>query len=133
PDSAVGWLFANRQIDALLLRGDRVHQDGSITAPIGSLPAATSAAGLTVPVYACAPLSAFEAGAAAAESQPPALRSPAEVEPEAGSAGRRTGRLSPPADTLPARLLTGLVTERGVIAAEADAIAAALAQPEEEG
>jgi methylthioribose-1-phosphate isomerase len=60
PDTAVGWLFANRHVDALLLRGDRVAENGDCGVLIGGLSAAVLAATAQAPVYVLAPRSAFE-------------------------------------------------------------------------
>ncbi len=59
PDSALGWVFDGRRIDALVLRGDRVAANGDCVGPVGGLPAAVVAASAGVPAYVLAPLHAY--------------------------------------------------------------------------
>lgn len=90
PDAAVGWLLGQRHVDALLLRGDRVAENGECGVLVGGLPAALVAERGRVPVLVLAPRSAFDA-------------MPSET-------GLRNER-SPASDLLEAQLITRLVTE----------------------
>lgn len=88
PDSALGWLFSERHVDAVLLRGDQVAPDGSCVTLLGGLPAALLAARAKVPVYVLAPRSSFG-------GELEGVRSPG----------------VPPTDVVDADLITRLVTE----------------------
>jgi methylthioribose-1-phosphate isomerase len=102
PDSAVGWLFDNQRVDALLLRGDRVSAKGDSGVLIGGLGAARLAADAGVPVHVLAPLASIDAAAAdgAAIRGLPSLAA-------AGSAH----------DVVPAELITYFITEAGALTA----------------
>ncbi len=100
PDTAVAWLLANRHIDAVLLRGDRVCINGDTGALIGSLSVAQLAAAAGVPVHVLAPLASFDPAAADGGAISVPL-----------SAARLGGRLNPASDVVPASLITSLVTE----------------------
>jgi methylthioribose-1-phosphate isomerase len=89
-DTALGWLFGSRRVDALLMRGDHVAPDGSSVVLLGGLQAATMAARAEVPVYVLAPLSAF-----------------------AGELNALPSPVVPTADVIGADLITRLVTEAG--------------------
>jgi methylthioribose-1-phosphate isomerase len=101
PDSAIGWLFDHRRVDALLLRGDRVCANGDCGVLIGGLSAALVAASAGVPVHVLAPLNAVDPGAADGA----AIR--AETSFAAG-----TTRLNPQSDVVPADLITSIISER---------------------
>jgi methylthioribose-1-phosphate isomerase len=58
-DSAVAWTFGRQRIDALLLRGDQVGENGSCGVLIGGLAAAIVAKREGVPVFVLAPRSAY--------------------------------------------------------------------------
>ena len=109
PDSAVGWLFAERRLDALLLRPDLVCANGDSAALLGSLSAARLAAAAGVPVYACAPTLVVEPALAEGDAIP-------------------RSRGEPELDVLPAELIDAFVTEAGVLRAPyAASLSAALA------
>jgi len=118
-DSAVGWLFDSRPLDAVLLRGDNVAANGDMAGLIGSLNVARLAADATVPVYAVTPTSAFDDDLAEARSLLPNLRSSAEtlaLEPR-GEGDSRSAvfgvRLNPTIDVVPRDLITAYLTENG--------------------
>jgi methylthioribose-1-phosphate isomerase len=105
PDTAVGWLVANRPLSAALLRGDTVFRGGDIAALIGSLNVAAIAAGGGVPVIALAPLAAHDESEHDSRSVVMALRSAAE------SGAARQARLDPAVDIVPGRLVTHVISE----------------------
>ena len=92
PDSALGWLFDRRRIDAVLLRGDRVAANGDCGVLVGGLPAAIVAAAADVQVHVLAPHSAFDRTAAD------------------GAALRADSTSIPSSDVVPADLIANLVT-----------------------
>lgn len=71
PDSAVGWLFNSRPVDALLLRGDRVANNGDCGVLLGGVAAAVLAKAANVPVYVLAPRAAHESAATLEKSATP--------------------------------------------------------------
>ena len=109
PDNAVAWLFANRRLDTVVLRGDTVASYGDSAATLGSLAIAQLASDAGVPVHVLAPECAWDREHADLGQLGLDLRSAAEL----GSANR--ARLNPPFDIVPARVITAYVTERGVL------------------
>jgi methylthioribose-1-phosphate isomerase len=109
PDNAVAWLFANRRLDAVVLRGDTVASYGDSAATLGSLAIAQLASDAGVPVHVLAPECAWDREHADLSELVLDLRSAAEL----GSA--RRARLNPPFDIVPARVIIAYITERGVL------------------
>jgi methylthioribose-1-phosphate isomerase len=127
PDTAVGWLFANRTVHAALLRGDQVCANGDTGAPIGSLSVARLAQAAGVPVFVLTPLASVDPAANDGAAIATDLHSGAEaLAAERSTAERSTiesprpavfgVRLSPAADVVPASLITSIVTEAGALA-----------------
>jgi methylthioribose-1-phosphate isomerase len=118
PDSAVGWLFSSRTIDAVLLRGDRVCTNGDTGALIGSLVVAQLAHTAGVPVYVLADVTSIDSEAADGDDIRARLGSSAEIlaEKRATEGSNRPAvsgvRLNPTADVVPAELISVLVTAR---------------------
>ena len=109
PDSAIGWLFANRRIDAVVLRGDTVAANGDTVALLGAKAVAQLASAANVAVHVLAPLVSWDRTARDASHLALDLRSAAEL----GSTTR--ARLSPPFDIVPARVVSAYVSERSVV------------------
>jgi methylthioribose-1-phosphate isomerase len=122
PDTAVGWLFDHRSIDAVLLRGDRVCANGDCGSLIGSLAVARLAREATVPVHVLAPLASLDAEASDGAAIGVELRSAAEAlaaDRLAGEAPRPAlfgVRLNPTVDVVPAALIDRYLTEAGALA-----------------
>lgn len=93
PDSALGWLFDRRRIEAVLLRGDRIAANGDCGVLIGGLSVAIVAATADVPVHVLAPRNAVDPGAAD------------------GAALRIDAAFVPTSDVLPAQLITRVISE----------------------
>ena len=136
-DTAVGSLFQRRQVDLVLVGADRIAANGDVANKIGTYTIATLAHLHRVPMYVAAPLSTIDAGCPSGQAIPIEERDAEEVVSVAGAApdGRpSTVRIAPegspalnPAfDVTPASLLTGLITEEGVIPADASAISRVL-------
>jgi methylthioribose-1-phosphate isomerase len=105
PDSALGWLFASRQVAAVALRGDTVVANGDVVSSLGAVTVARLAHDSDVPVHVLAPRSAWDAAAVDVSHLVLDLRSAAEL----GSAKR--ARLEPPFDVVPAQLVDAYVSE----------------------
>lgn len=107
PDSAVGWLFDHRHLDAAVLRGDRVAVNGDVGVLIGGLGVARLAGLAGVPLMILAPNDARDPGADDGSALEWELRSGAESARPAVFGVR----LNPTVDVIPARLIGRLVTE----------------------
>ncbi len=135
-DSAAGHVMARGLVDICLVGADRVSARGDVCNKIGTYPVALAAKDNNLPFYAALPVSSIDynwSGSAPA----PAIeeRDADEISVVAGidADGRETAlRLYPEAtgarnfafDITPARLVGGIITERGVFAAERNALAA---------
>ena len=109
PDNAVAWLFANRRLDAVVLRGDTVAASGETCATLGSLAIAQLASDAGVAVHVLAPECAWDREHSDLGQLVLDLRSASEL----GTANR--ARLNPPFDIVPARVISAYITERGVL------------------
>ncbi len=116
-DSMAASLMAQGGVDIVLVGSDRIARNGDVCNKIGTYGVAVLAREHKVPFYAVAPLSTFD----------PAIASGAEIPIEERAAdevtmgfGRRTAPTgiqvwNPAFDVTPARLVTGIVTEVGII------------------
>jgi methylthioribose-1-phosphate isomerase len=136
-DNAGGHLMRRGLVDIVLVGADRVSRRGDVANKIGTYLKALAAFDSGVPFYAALPSSTIDWDIVDGEREIPIEeRSPAEVEyvegllepgSEAGT-GRRTARvrICPAStqarnfgfDVTPARLVTGLITERGICRAD---------------
>ncbi|WP_114375123.1 S-methyl-5-thioribose-1-phosphate isomerase [Elioraea thermophila] len=127
-DNAGGHLMRRGEVDLVLVGTDRVARNGDVANKIGTYLKALAAADTGVPFWVALPFSTIDWSLASGELIPIEERSEAEVTEIAGlaedGAVRRVRVVSPgsraanPAfDVTPARLVTGLITERGRCAA----------------
>jgi methylthioribose-1-phosphate isomerase len=135
-DNAGGHLMQHGQVDLCIVGSDRTTRTGDVANKIGTYLKALAAKDTGTPFYVALPGSTIDVRLDDGIADIPIeARSPEEVTHVSGTdaAGRivRVRIVSPdspaanPAfDVTPARLVTGLITERGVCAAEASAIAA---------
>ncbi len=115
-DNMAGHILATERIDAVLVGADRIAANGDVANKIGTYPLAVLARAHRVPFYVVAPTATLD----------PAARSGADIpieERPAGEVLRLGGRSLAPAgararhpafDVTPSRLVSALVTERGV-------------------
>ena len=134
-DNAAGHLMQHGQVDLIIVGTDRTTAQGDVCNKIGTYLKALAAKDNGVPFYVAAPSPSidFEMKDGLREI-PIETRSAEEVTHIAGvdaEGQRRQVRLTPqgsPAvnhgfDVTPARLVTGLITERGIVAATEEALA----------
>jgi methylthioribose-1-phosphate isomerase len=126
-DAAGAPLMRQHRVDVVLVGADRVTRNGDVCNKIGTYEKALAAYDNDVPMYAAVPTSTFDWTLAAGDDVPIEERDADEVlRPGGGEpiAPSSTAVANPAFDVTPGRLLTGLITERGVCAADASAIAA---------
>jgi len=126
-DAAGAALMRQRRVDLVLVGADRVTRNGDVCNKIGTYEKALAAYDNDVPMYAAVPSATFDWSLSAGDEVPIEERDADEVlRPSGGEsiAPSSTAVANPAFDVTPARLLTGLITERGVCAAEASALAA---------
>ena len=129
PDVAAGHLMSRGEVDVVLVGADRVAANGDTANKVGTYSLAVLAARHGIPFYVCAPTSSVDLatpdGASIEIEERPAdevllIRGIAIAPP--GTAVR-----NPSFDVTPAELITGIVTEEGVVAAPyAQGLAAAI-------
>jgi methylthioribose-1-phosphate isomerase len=132
-DNAGGHLMQRGEVDIVFVGCDRVAANGDVCNKIGTYLKALAARDNGVPFYVAMPLSTFDPALPHGEAIPIEERSAREVTHITGrdSAGTvvevqltpdATPAANPAFDVTPARLVSGLVTERGVVAADAQAL-----------
>jgi methylthioribose-1-phosphate isomerase len=138
-DNTGGHLMQHGLVDLALVGTDRVTANGDVCNKIGTYLKALAAKDNGVPFYVALPSPTIDFSVATGSAIPIEQRSGEEVTAIAGKTadGRiETVRLVPEGspvanyafDVTPARLVTGLITERGVIEATAEALAGAFAE-----
>ena len=127
-DNLGGHLMQRGQVDMVIFGSDRTTAAGDVCNKVGTYLKALAARDNGVPFYAALPVSTIDWSIHAGSAIPIEERSPEEVThiTGQGSSGRiETVRLVPESsaalnlafDVTPARLVTGLITERGVCSA----------------
>jgi methylthioribose-1-phosphate isomerase len=125
-DNAAAFLMSRGEVDLVIVGADRVAANGDVVNKVGTLAKAVCAREFGIPFYVAAPPSTFDAATADGASVTIEERPEDEVHYQTGpdDAGtiRRIRVTSPgsparnPAfDVTPARLVTGYVTDRGVL------------------
>lgn len=118
-DSMAAFLMSRRKIDAVVTGADRIAANGDTANKIGTYSLAVSARYHGVPFYIAAPLSTFDIKCASGADIPIEYRDGSEVREICGTSILPDGTdvWNPSFDVTPAELITGIITERGVIRA----------------
>jgi len=135
-DSASALLMRRGDVDAVFVGADRVAANGDVCNKIGTYAKALAAHDNDVPFYVALPSPTLDPGLAAGDAIPIESRAADEVLAVSGrdAYGQTATVAIAPAgthavnyafDVTPTRLVTGLVTERGVVKADRAALAAA--------
>ena len=116
-DGMAGRVMFEGKVDAVFVGADRIARNGDVCNKIGTYSVAVLAREHGVPFYVCAPLSTFDARIEHGGLIPIEERAPEEVTEGFGARTAPQGvRVYNPAfDVTPARLVTAIVTEAGVI------------------
>jgi methylthioribose-1-phosphate isomerase len=133
-DNAGGHLMQRGEIDMVIVGADRIAANGDACNKIGTYLKALAAHDCGLPFYVAAPVSTFDFALAEGALIPIEERAQSEVTHMTGATqdgGLATIRIAPettPArnpgfDVTPARLVSGIITEKGVFAAEREALA----------
>ncbi|MGQ9800491.1 MAG: S-methyl-5-thioribose-1-phosphate isomerase [Candidatus Saccharicenans sp.] len=116
-DNMAGWLMKQGEVDLVIVGADRIARNGDTANKIGTYSLAVLAREHRLPFYVAAPLSTFDFNLLSGQDIPIEERSPEEVR-------RVRGQLltlpdvpvkNPAFDVTPARLITAIITEKGVI------------------
>ena len=116
-DSAAGHLLATGRIGCCIVGADRITAGGDTANKIGTYGLAVLAAAHGVPFYVAAPSSTFDLSIVDGTEIPIEHRAAAEVTSPWGRAiaPPEAEAFNPAFDVTPARLIRGIITERGVI------------------
>jgi methylthioribose-1-phosphate isomerase len=134
PDVAAGHLMSRGEVDAVLVGADRIAANGDTANKVGTYTLAVLAARHGVPFYVVAPISTVDLSTPDGASIPIEERPGSEVVTFRGvrTAPPDTEVRNPAFDVTPAELITGIVTEEGVLGPPYDgSLALAVAQREE--
>ncbi len=126
-DAACAQLMQQGRVDLILVGADRVAANGDVCNKIGTYEKALAARDNGVPIYAAVPSSTIDWSLPDGSRIPIEQRDAWEVLRVGGGetiAPAETAVLNPAFDVTPARLLTGLITERGVCGATAEDLGA---------
>jgi methylthioribose-1-phosphate isomerase len=117
-DAAAGHLLRTGRIKACIVGADRITARGDVANKIGTYALAVLAAAHDVPFYVAAPSSTFDLALEDGVDIPIEERAADEVLRPLGTPAAPAGAraYNPAFDVTPARLIRGIVTERGVIA-----------------
>jgi methylthioribose-1-phosphate isomerase len=116
-DSAGPGLIARGQVQLVLAGADRIARNGDVANKVGTYPLALAAHAHGVPMWIAAPATTFDLSLADGRAIPIEDRDPDEVLTWRGQrlAAPGVGARNPAFDVTPARLLTGLCTDHGLI------------------
>ena len=137
-DGAMASLIARREVDAVIVGADRIAANGDTANKVGTLGHALAAAHAGIGFYIAAPTTTIDAAMPSGDRIVIEQRDPDEVHHAGGSRLTPAGvqAINPAFDVTPARLITAIITDAGVLhppygESIADALAATrCAQPE---
>lgn len=126
PDNATAWYMAKGKINLMIVGADRIAANGDTANKIGTLEKAIAAKYYHIPFYVAAPTSTFDMDCPDGSRIIIEERDPEEVLCQDGvtESGRRekilvcspgSSALNPAFDVTPAGLITGFITERGIV------------------
>ena len=116
-DNMAGHLMQRGQVDLVVVGADRIAANGDVANKIGTYTLAVLAARHGLPFYVAAPLSTIDRNVPDGASIPIEERAAAEVTGFRGERWAPEGVMvvNPAFDVTPSALVTGLITERGVV------------------
>lgn len=133
PDNATASVMAEGKVDIMIVGADRIAANGDVANKIGTLEKAIIAHTFNVPFYVAAPTSTIDLNCDSGNMIPIEERDENEVLYQQGT--DREGKLhevlvcspgshayNPAFDITPANLISGIITERGIVEAEKESI-----------
>lgn len=141
PDNAAASLMASGKIDLVIAGADRIARNGDVANKIGTLDRAIIAHHFGIPFYIAAPLSTFDEHCRTGKDIVIEYRSPDEVLFQDGIdengisrririASPNSSAVNPAFDITPAELITGIITEKGIVKARTESISMLLTKIE---
>jgi methylthioribose-1-phosphate isomerase len=116
-DNMAGHFMSRGKVDLVVVGADRIAANGDVANKIGTYSLAVLARENGIPFYVAAPISTIDLSLASGAEIPIEERSPREVTELAGTpiAPEGVDAAHPAFDVTPARLVTAIITERGVL------------------
>ena len=116
-DNMAGYMMAQGEVDAVVVGTDRVAANGDVANKIGTYMVAVLARRHNIPFYVACPLSTIDLNIASGKDIPIEERSVDEVKGfrDTHWAAEGVKIRNPSFDVTPAELVTGLITEKGVV------------------
>jgi len=137
PDNAGAYLMSKQKVDMMIVGADRIAANGDVANKIGTYEKAVLAKEFGVPFYVAAPSSTFDAECKTGDEIIIENRDQDEVLYQSGlnekgklekilvcSPG--SNALNPAFDVTPAKYITGIITEKGILEADEKSIASLL-------
>ncbi len=106
-DGAAATTMKNKGIDLVVTGADRIARNGDAANKIGTLGLAIAARQFKIPFYIAAPSSTFDPACKTGADIPIEERDPSEI-------SSRFPAYNPAFDVTPAKLITGIITEKGI-------------------
>jgi len=133
PDNAGAHLMSLGKIDMVIVGADRIAANGDTANKIGTLEKAIIAKEYNIPFYVAAPTSTFDINCSSGTDIPIEERSEDEILYQTGTdiynnictilvASPGSPAYNPAFDVTPAKYIKGIITEKGIIEANADSI-----------
>ncbi len=133
PDNAGAHLMSLGKIDLIIVGADRIAANGDVANKIGTLEKAIAAKYYNIPFYVAAPLSTFDFNCPNGKRIPIEERDQEEVLFQEGPNGKGqlekilvaspgSMAINPAFDVTPAGLITGIITEKGIIKPDFESI-----------
>ena len=118
-DSMAGWVMRQGMVQAVIVGADRITCNGDVANKIGTYSVAVLAKEHNIPFYVAAPLSTFDFSMQSGDEIPIEERKPEEVTCLNGVCVAPDGVpvFNPAFDVTPNSLITGIITEYGVLRA----------------
>ncbi len=119
-DNVRATLFSRGEIDLCIVGADRIARNGDVANKIGTLDVALLCQKFNVPFYVAAPYSTFDPNISSGKEIPIEERDEKEVKEIMGVkiAPREVKVYNPVFDVTPAELVTGYITEKGILKKE---------------
>lgn len=116
-DNMAGFLMQQRKIDTVIVGADRIARNGDTANKIGTYSLAVLAQAHKIPFYIAAPISTIDASLKTGAEIPIEERASTEVTNWRGvqTAPRGIKVYNPAFDVTPARLITAIITEGGIL------------------
>lgn len=116
-DNMAGYLMSRGKVDLVVVGSDRIASNGDVANKIGTYGVAVLAKEHGVPFYVAAPFSTIDIKLKSGEEIPIEERSPEEVTHVGGVRVAPEGVKvwNPAFDVTPARLVTAIITDRGIL------------------